>query len=51
MFIIDKSIRSLQAFEGQANRVKGAKVEGAKVEGTEGVVRVARAKAKREESY
>jgi len=41
---VDKSIGSLRAFEGRANRVKGA--EGAK--GTEGVKG---AKAKREESY
>jgi len=46
MFIVDKSIRLLRAFEGRVNRVKGAEgVEGA--EGTEGVEG---AKAKREES-
>ena len=44
MFTVNRSIGSLQAFEGQANRVKGA--EGVKgVKGTKGVV------AKREESY
>jgi hypothetical protein len=50
MSTVDKSIRSLQAFEGRANRVKGA-AKGAEVEGTEGVVGTARAKVKREESY
>jgi hypothetical protein len=49
MSIVNRSIRSLQAFEGRANRVKGA-VEGVEVKGTEGVVRVVGAKAKREES-
>jgi hypothetical protein len=50
MSIVNKFIRSLRAFEGRANRVKGA-AKGAKAKGTEGVIRVARAKAKREESY
>jgi hypothetical protein len=50
MSIVDRSIRSLQAFEGRANRVKGA-VEGAKVEGTGGVIGIVGAKVEREESY
>jgi hypothetical protein len=48
MSTVNRSIGSLRAFKGQANRAKGA-VEGAK--GTEGAVGAARAKAKREESY
>jgi hypothetical protein len=47
MSTVDRSIGSLRAFEGRANRAKGA-AKGAK--GTEGVVRAIRAKAKREES-
>jgi hypothetical protein len=47
MLIVDKSIGSLQAFEGRANRVKGA-IEGVEAEGTKGAVR---AKVEREESY
>jgi hypothetical protein len=47
MSTVDRSIGSLRAFEGRANRAKGA-AEGAK--GTEGAVGAARAKAKREES-
>jgi hypothetical protein len=50
MSTVNKSIRSLRAFEGRANRVEGAKAEGAKAEGTEGVIWAARAKAEREES-
>ena len=50
MSIVDKSIGSLRAFEGRANRVEGAEVEGVKAEGTEGVIGVAGAKAEREES-
>jgi hypothetical protein len=49
MSTVDRSIGSLRAFEGQANRVKGT-IEGAKVEGTGGVVGTVRAKAEREES-
>jgi hypothetical protein len=48
MFTVNKSIKLLRAFEGRANRVKGA-IKG--VEGTEGVVGVVGAKVKREESY
>jgi hypothetical protein len=47
MSTVDRSIGSLRAFEGRANWAKGA-IEG--VKGTKGVVGVARAKAKREES-
>jgi hypothetical protein len=50
MSTVDRSIGSLQAFEGRANRVEGA-AEGVEAEGTGGVVGTARAKAKREESY
>jgi hypothetical protein len=49
MSTVDRSIGLLRAFEGRANRVEGA-VEGAEAEGTEGAVRVAGAKAEREES-
>jgi hypothetical protein len=49
MSTVDRSIGSLRAFEGRANRVKGA-VEGAEVEGTEGAVGIVGAKAEREES-
>ena len=45
MSIVNKFIRSLRAFEGRANRVKGA-VKGVKgAKGTEGAI------VKREESY
>ena len=49
MLTVDRSIGSLRAFEGRANRVKGT-AEGAEVEGTEGVIGIAGAKAEREES-
>jgi hypothetical protein len=45
MSTVDRSIGSLRAFEGRANRVKGAEAEG-----TEGAVGTAGAKAEREES-
>ena len=48
MSTVDRSIGSLRAFEGRANRVEGA--EGAEVEGTEGAVEVEGAKVEREES-
>jgi hypothetical protein len=47
MSTVDRSIGSLRAFEGRANRAKGA-AKGAK--GTEGAVRAIGAKAEREES-
>ena len=47
MSTVDRSIGSLRAFEGRANRAEGA-AEGA--EGTEEAVGVAGAKAEREES-
>jgi len=47
MFTVNRSIGSLQAFEGRANRAEGA-VKGVAVEGAEGTEGAA---AKREESY